>query len=75
LRIDSPSINPIGGTRGAKVRQPGPVFNAAQKQGISVRKPYRSRIEDTINCIGPVFTPEDRICETADKQGVIGTWF
>jgi len=39
-----------------------------------MRKPYRPGVKDSVNRVGPAFTPENRICGTADKQRLIRTW-
>jgi hypothetical protein len=66
-------IDAIGGSGGAEMRQAAAVFNAAQQQGISIGQQYGPGVQYTIDRIGPVFTPEDRIAEITRKQGLIGT--
>jgi hypothetical protein len=55
------------------MRQPALVFNAAQKQGISILRLYDTCVQNAIDGIGPVLAAEKRIAGKAHKQGIIGT--
>ncbi len=70
LGIDAPSVDSIGGTRGAQMRQAAPVFHAAKQQRISVWQPYSPGVEDAVDRIGPVVPAQDRIAGIAREQGM-----
>jgi hypothetical protein len=74
LRVDPPPIDAVRRSRGAEVRQAGPVFNAAQQQRISVGQRNSRRIEDAVDGIGPILSAENRVAGLTLEQGTIYTW-
>ena len=68
LRIYAPSIDAIDGAGRAQMRQPGPVFYAAEQQGISIGQSNGSCVEDAVDGVGPIISVEDRVAAMADKQ-------
>ena len=71
--IRHPSI-PFAERAAHKMRQAGPVFNAAKQQSVSVGQRHGPGVEDTVDRIGPVFPAEDRIAGIAREQRMVGTW-
>ena len=59
--VDSPSVNAIGGSRGAQVRQASPVFHPAEQQSIAVGQTDRSCVKDAVDRIRPVALRQDRV--------------
>src|ERR1039458_2986128 len=60
-RVDAPSIDSVRGPSHSQMRQPAPVFYAAQKQSIAVGQPHRARIENAVDRIGPVIPAQNWI--------------
>ena len=54
------------------MRQPSPIFDAAEQQGLSIGQPNGSCVEDTVDGIGPIVPAEDRVKAMADKQWNVG---
>src|ERR1039458_8479022 len=74
LRINSPFVDPVGGTRGTKMRQAAAIFNATKQQGISICQQDGSSVEDTVNRIGPFVASKERIAGITRKQRLIRTY-
>jgi hypothetical protein len=54
LIVDEPTIDPVRGASGAKVRVAAPVFYAAQEECCAVSQPGSPWIEDRVCGIGPI---------------------
>src|ERR1035437_3392400 len=74
LRINSPFVDPVSGTRGTKMRQAAAIFNATKQQSISIFQQDGSSVEDTVNRIGPFVASKERIAGISRKQRLIRTY-
>src|SRR5687768_17528485 len=54
LVVDDPPVDSVFRSSGAEMRMPAPIFDATEEQRGAVGKPRRTRIEDTVDRIGPV---------------------
>src|SRR5580658_5465753 len=54
LGIDHPAGHAVLGSRGAQVRMPAAIFDAAEEQRRAVREPGRARVEYGMDRVGPI---------------------
>ena len=67
LGSDRPAVDAVRGACDGEVRDPRAVFDTREERGLAVDE-RRSRVEDGVGSVRPVFGGEDRIPGIADKE-------